>query len=416
MSERAIGHPRVILVLMLAVATVGTTLFAMSPLLPDVARSFDVPVSVAGTLPGAYGIALAVSAPIFGLTAHRLARARVIATGLAAFGLAWLFAVFARDFFWLMACAVAAGAATGATLPAAYAYATDLSAPGDRARVLGRVLSGWSVATVLVVPAMSLASQLIDWRWAFGALAVCALLLAAAIKRVAHPAARAAHAEAGGTGGTGGAAEAGLAGGLDAGAIAAIVADLKRVARHAHTRRLLAVNALDMGAVFAVYSFLGAEIRSANDWGATQSGLMFSLYGIGLALLTLNARWIDRIGPRRSALAALALLVAWFCAIPWLVGVPAAMVVIILGWGMLQATFFTSVTALAAEQIPELRGVVIALISGATFLGVAVYSPVAAWLYQQAGYYAVGLLSASGALAALALLRPVPDVPRALAP
>ncbi len=40
--------------LMLAVATVGATLFAISPLLPDIAQAFGVDVARAGILPGSF--------------------------------------------------------------------------------------------------------------------------------------------------------------------------------------------------------------------------------------------------------------------------------------------------------------------------------------------------------------------------
>ncbi|MCL4746523.1 MAG: MFS transporter [Burkholderiaceae bacterium] len=395
MSARATNHAPIVSVLMLAVATVGATLFAMSPLLPDIARAFGVPVSVAGTLPGAYSIALAIFAPVFGLTAQSLPRARVISAGLATFGSAWLIAVFTEDFASLMAFTVLAGAATGAALPSAYAYATDLSAPGDRARVLGRIVSGWSIAVVVVVPAMAVAAQSIDWRWAFGALGACALVLALRLALMPHP------------------GEVGERRRLDADAIRAIGADLAQVARHARTRRLLAVNALDMGAFYAVYSYLGAELRSANDWDATPSGLMFALYGVGMAIVTFNAGWIDRRGARRVTIGALLTLCAMLAAIPWLTAIPAAMAVLVLGWGCLQGAFFTANTSLASEQIPALRGVVIALLSGSTFLGVALYSPLAALLYDSLGYPAVGLLAAAGCAVAAALLRARGGVPAA---
>ncbi len=386
MTARAGDHASIVSMLMLAVATIGATLFAMSPLLPDIARTFGVEVSVAGTLPGAYSFALAVFAPVFGLTAQSLPRVRVIAAGLAVFGLAWLLAVFSDDFATLMAFTMLAGAATGAALPAAYAYAADVSAPGDQARVLGRIVSGWSIAVVLVVPAMAIAAQSIDWRWAFGALGLCALLLAMRLALMHRPGAQHARRR------------------LDAGAIRAIGADLVQVARHARTRRLLAVNGLDMGAFYAVYSFLGAELRSANDWGATPSGLMFALYGVGLAIVTFNARWIDRLGARRVSIGALLALATLLAAIPWLTSIPAAMVVAVLGLGCLQAAFFTANTSIASEQIPALRGVVIALLSGSSFLAVALYSPLAALLYAALGYTAVGLLAAAGCAFAAALL------------
>ena len=53
-------------------------------------------------------------------------------------------------------------------IPATYAYAGDLSSFAHRGQVMGRIVSGWSIAIVLVVPLMAIASQTIGWQAAFG--------------------------------------------------------------------------------------------------------------------------------------------------------------------------------------------------------------------------------------------------------
>ena len=182
-----IGYRALVTALMLAVAAVGATIFAISPLLPDIAQAFDVPVARAGVLPGAFGISLAIVAPLIALTAQRLPRALLIIWGLVVFALAWLAALVATSFPTLLLLAALAGAATGAVLPATYAYAADLSSYAQRARVMGRIVSGWSIAILVVVPTMAMAAQVVDWRWAFGALAGCAIVIALLLAIIARP-------------------------------------------------------------------------------------------------------------------------------------------------------------------------------------------------------------------------------------
>ena len=95
-------------------------------------------------------------------------------------------------------------------------------------------------------------------------------------------------------------------------------------------------------------------------------------------------------------------------ALPWLAAVPLAMAAGIVLWGVVQGGFFTAITTLATEQIPELRGVVVALLSASTYLGVSLYTPLSALIYERAGYWAVGLEAACGCLLAAALLSRLP--------
>ncbi len=382
-----IAHRALVTALMLAVAAVGATIFAISPLLPDIAQAFDVPVARAGVLPGAFGISLAIVAPLIALTAQRLPRALLIIWGLVVFALAWLAALVATSFPTLLLLAALAGAATGAVLPATYAYAADLSSYAQRARVMGRIVSGWSIAILVVVPTMAMAAQVVDWRWAFGALAGLRDRASRCCSRSSRD------------------PTAPTIAALDG---AALLASLARVLRDRPTRLLLTANMLDMGAFYAVYSYAGAELRRLNDWGSSMAGLTVATYGVGLAIVTFNGHLIDRWGKRRSATGALLALGAVLSTLPWLASVPLAMAIGIVLWGVVQGGFFTAITTLASEQIPELRGVVVALLSASTYLGVSLYTPLSALVYDRLGYWAVGLEAACGCLVAAALLSRLP--------
>lgn len=392
--------------LMLAVATVGATLFAISPLLPDIAQAFGVDVARAGILPGAFGLSLAVVAPLVGLGAQHLPRTRIIILGLLAFALVWLLAIVVSVFEILVVLAMLAGAATGAVLPAAYACAADLVGYAQRARVMGRIVSGWSLAILLVVPMMGAAAQLMNWRWAFAALAGCALAIACwlAVSQRGAPSEQSSRSSSKPVDDASDRDSSPGADAVPAIRAADLLRDLQAVLRDSCVQVLLAANLLNMGAFYAVYSFAGAELRRVNDWGAAPASLIVACYGIGLALVTFNGRLIDRWGKRRSAITALCALGFVLSALPWLVGSPLTMAAAIMLWGLVQGTFFTAITTLASEQFTQLRGVVVALLSGSTYLGVSLYTPLSSWIYAQAGYRAVGLEAAAGCLLAAALL------------
>lgn len=402
--------PLLVPALTMSVATVGATMFAISPLLPDIARAHDVTIARAGTMQAAFSVALAVAAPIVGLGAQRVPRVHLIVAALCVYALAWIGAGQSTRFETLLALSALAGAASGTALPAIYAYAADLADPANRAHLMGRVVSGWSVAVLLVVPLMSLAAHVIDWRWAFGGLSVSALLMAGLLVRAPRPAgpvqpesaaqARVqaqAQAQAPGQGQamTGPSAPAPAGGVLNS---------LVRVLGDGGMRRILAANLLDMGAFYAVYAYLGSELRRLNDWGPTPAGLTIAVYGAGLAVVTFNARLIDRLGMRRTAIGALLLLVVVLAILPWLASVPAAMAVGMFTWGCVQGAFFVSATALAADRIPALRGVATALLGSSTYVGVSLLTPVGTGVFERFGYGAVGVLSAASCLLAAGLL------------
>ena len=56
-------YPLLVLGLTASVATVGATIFAISPLLSDIAASFGIAPAQAGRMIGVYGLAMAVMAP-----------------------------------------------------------------------------------------------------------------------------------------------------------------------------------------------------------------------------------------------------------------------------------------------------------------------------------------------------------------
>lgn len=369
--------------LMASIAIAGCAMLVVAPLFTELSQALAVPLSRIGLLPAFHGAALAVSAPIVGLTTQRLPRTTLMVSGLIIYGAAWLLASAVTSFPVLLFCAVLMGLGSGLVLPPAYALAGDLAASGAGAAVTRRVVGGWSIAFLAVMPFSALA-QWAGWRVAFVTLGLLSLTVALVILRAHKPPPVL----------------------PPVGSETRVWPSLAAVLSHTAARRLLLANLINMGGYFAIYTFLGSELRRANDWGPSAAGLVLAVYGLGLTLISLNAHRILEVGARRAGRSGLILLAPILIALPLSVVWPWAAILLIGLWACVQGTVFTSTTVLANEVLPAYRGVVAALQGAGTYLGVMIFTTVAAQIYATAGYAVVGVVCAvSTVMASLVLGR-----------
>ncbi|HMN83003.1 MAG TPA: MFS transporter [Burkholderiaceae bacterium] len=371
------SSPALINAIMLTVALVGSTNFVLSPLLADIAADLGIAIARSVLVPATCAGALAVVAPVVGLGMQTFRRSTVLVGGLLVYGAAWGGASLAPRFDLLLVCAALAGAAVGAVLPACYAAAAEMSGERDRARVMGRIVGGWAIAFLSVLPFTFLA-QWTGWRGALALLGGAALLLAAVVTMVRRPGP--------GSAGNAVAPQADSHAAREQTDLALILRSIREVFGDRPTVALLGVNLIDMAAFFGVYAYLGSEIRRVTGWGVSATGAVMAAYGIGLAIITFNGHWIDRFGRQRSAVLALAALAPILSLLPWSLHQPWAIALNVGAWGLVQGSVFTAMTALATEQLPQRRAVVTALLSCSTYLGISLLTPAFVAVFERAGY------------------------------
>ncbi|MEN2988489.1 MFS transporter [Tistrella sp. BH-R2-4] len=377
--------------LIAAVAGIGTEAFAVAPLLIDIAADFAMDVTDAALAISAYGLAVAVSAPLFGLFAGHLPRRRLIAGGMVLAAVAGVIAATAHSFGVLLAARVLSGFACGAVLPTIYAYVGDMVPFAARGRVMGRVMFGWAITMVTGVPLAGIAGEHLGWRGTLFLAAGLILVLAMAVLRLPQPPSVASR--MGGVQQTAGHSGAGF---------------LERLA-HAVTRpgvaALLATNLANMVSFYGIYAYVGTALRMAQGSGAAAAGGIVLWYGLGLAGSTLNARLVDRVGKDRVLTLALAVLAITLVALPRVMGVPVAFQAVLILWGLAQGLVVTAVNTLATERAGLARGLVMALMSAITYLGISIGAGamglvMAAWGFGAVGIVA-GVISLVGVVAAL---------------
>jgi len=159
---------------------IGTGEFAIMGFLPDVGLSFGVSTPVAGYVISAYALGVVVGAPIIAALAARVSRRSLLLVLMAVFAAGNLLSAFAPDFKSFFLLRFLTGLPHGAYFGVAALVASSMVPYHMRARSVGWVMLGLTIATLAGTPLTALFGQLLNWRVAFlfvGAIGVLTVAL-----------------------------------------------------------------------------------------------------------------------------------------------------------------------------------------------------------------------------------------------
>ncbi|MFT3989032.1 MFS transporter [Aestuariivirga sp.] len=160
---------------------IGTGEFAAMGFLPSVATGLGVTVPQAGHIISAYALGVVIGAPVFAVLGARLSRHRLLLLLMMIFGLGNLVSALAPSFASLTVLRFATGLPHGAYFGVAALVAAGMAGPDARARAVGRVMLGLTIATLLGTPAATWAGQVLGWRVAFAFVGALGLLTVALV-------------------------------------------------------------------------------------------------------------------------------------------------------------------------------------------------------------------------------------------
>jgi DHA1 family inner membrane transport protein len=375
-----------VLALMAGIFAVGSEELVVSPLLVDMAESFDTTVAVMALSVSVYGIGTAVGALLFAPLGDRGSRRLSLAIGMAAFVLGTVLCAFTAGAGLFFAGRVLAGLAAGAFVPTAYAFVGDQIPYRHRAKAMGIVVSSWSISLVLGVPMGSFLGQWAGWRWTFGLLSVLGALVACGLLR---------------------ATEESRPGPDPSGESPATAQGWLRSAGRAFLAPRVPVYVLatflNMFGFYGMYTYLGSALQFRFGSGSSMTGAMILLYGLGFSTSFVTGRWADERGKERVLVALLAGLVPALALIPFVVHWTALLVLCLFLWGAMQSLVVTVLSTLLSESSPSHRGTILAFYSLATNLAVALGAALLGPLFIAHGFSAVGWVCAAVTLVAFAL-------------
>lgn len=146
---------------------IGTTEFVTMGLLPEIADGLQISIPQAGHVISIYALGVVVGAPTIAMLAARWSRQRLLIALMACFALGNLASALAGGYLSLSLFRFISGLPHGAYFGVASLVAASLAPPQQRARAVGRMMLGLSVATLAGVPLATWLGQQFGWRAAF---------------------------------------------------------------------------------------------------------------------------------------------------------------------------------------------------------------------------------------------------------
>lgn len=251
--------PMMVLLIEIALAAggfgIGTGEFVIMGLLPDVATTYGVSVPDAGTVITAYALGVVVGAPIIAVLAAKLPRKTLLLALMGVFALGNILSALAPGFWSFTALRFITGLPHGAYFGVAALVAASMVPPHRRARAVGRVMLGLTIATLIGTPIATFIGQQMNWRSAFfmvgaiGALTVLLIALYLPKDKVAEG--------------------------------ASVRRELGAFAR-LQVWLTLAVAAVGFGGMFSIFSYIAKTTTDTAGMPASMVAIVLALFGIGM--------------------------------------------------------------------------------------------------------------------------------------
>jgi predicted MFS family arabinose efflux permease len=332
---------------------IGTGVMLVPGTLNNISSSLNVSVASAGQIITAGAILMCISAPLLAALVGGWDRRKLLTGSLLWYGLLHAACVAAASYGSLLTLRVMAMIAPAIFTPQAAAVAGLLVPPEQRGKAITMVFLGWSIASVVGAPLGAWIGGTLGWRWAFGLLAVLALLSAAWVWRV-------------------------LPSGVRPPALSA------QLWRETLSSKVLlsavAVTAISSAGQFVLFAYQAPFLVAKVQATPSMIALYFTVFGaFGFVGNLVISRHVDRLGPPRAVLMALACMA--LSLLLWPLGTSLALLCLVsVPWAL---GCFSSNSAQQARLVaiaPAVASVSIALNTSAMYMGQGFGSALGGWL------------------------------------
>ncbi|MCZ4578082.1 MFS transporter [Gordonia amicalis] len=244
-----------ILALALGGFGIGTTEFVAMGLLSNIAGSLGVSEPTAGHVISAYALGVVVGAPLIAALTARMSRRVLLIALMVAFTIGNLATVLAPSYGLLLVARFVAGLPHGAYFGVAALVAAHLAGPRNRAKAVGQVMLGLSVANVVGVPAAAWLGETFGWRTAFAIVVVIGIATVVALVRVLPT--------------------------LSGMTITDPLTELGAL-RRTQVWFTLVIGVVGFGGMFAFYTYLNSALTSVTGLPVSVVPFALMLYGLGM--------------------------------------------------------------------------------------------------------------------------------------
>lgn len=374
------GLPQALWALMLGNLIIGTGVMVVPGTLNDISSSLGVTVPQAGMLITAGAILMGLGAPTLATLVAGWDRRRLLVGSLLWYGVLLGACALAPDYGTLLPLRVLAMVAPAVFTPQA-AASVGLMVPSERrGQAITFVFLGWSVASVMGMPLSAWVGGTLGWRWAFGGVALGALVGGWWLWRVMPDGIKPVALSRKGWGQALGSAPLMLA---------------------------VGVTLLSAFGQFTLFSYFAPYFRQMLGVEAGTLSLMFLWFGVfGLTGNVGLSRHIDKLGAARAAMLTLGLMT--LTQLLWPLGQSVwSMALVLVPWALGCFAANSAQQARLVNLSPQLAPATVALNTSAMYAGQAMGSALGGWMIAQGQmaqlhWVSLGLLLLAMALSAWA--------------
>jgi len=355
---------------------IGTGVMIVPGMLNDLSAGLAVSPAAIGMLISAFAMTICIGGPFLAGWTSAIDRRKLLTASLLLYAVMHLLAAAAPGYNTLLA--VRMVTAIGAALFTAQAAATAglMVPPETRGKAIGLVFLGWSIAAVVGTPLGAWLGAHIGWRPTMGLVGLLAALFAAGVwlqipdKLFVAPMDRAAW---------------------------------KSLLTNTPLLLAISVTAIQALGMFSLFSYMALALKDFIGATPTVISLVFLCFGAtGVIGNVLGARMMDRIGPTRVGLAAMACMLVALLLWPLTRGSLPVTILLTLVWGLGCFAVNSAQQARLVAMAPALASASVSLNSSAIYLGQAAGAFIGGLIVSGSG---TGMLSVFGAVPmALAIL------------
>lgn len=346
--------PGVVWLLTLCVALVGANALTLGPIAPAIAIDYAIAASQVLYASAAYGAGTAIGALFLARYIDNTGARSMLRLALSGLFSAFVGSALASSATLLTLAQLLAGLSAGVALPACYSVAAAVATRGDESRILGIVLTGWTLSLVAGVTLSALLADWLHWRSVFVLLAVLTLAVLLASRRARLP---------------GGASGLPAPSPLSAWRVPGVPVLLLRVAGY-------------MMAFYGVYAYLGDHVVHQLQLSVSHNGWLSASYGLGFGLAALLNRYLDQWPRQRAITLSLLALALLYLGLATIAASYSLLLPAVLLWGVINHLAVNVLIAALGAADPAQRGTLLGLYSGTTYLSMSVATVGFGWLYQ----------------------------------
>lgn len=356
----------------------GLAVLSPSAMLNELSSSLNVSIPQAGLLITFGAVVLTIGSPLMAWLASSFDRRLLLAGTMFVTAALHAAMVFAPEYFSLLALRLAMLLVVALFTPqAAGVVALIEPDPGRRAGAISLVFLGWSLTVAAGLPLITLLTHQFGWRPALGVIALatllCGILVLYALPKKLF-------------------------------AAPVSMATWSSVFRNPFMMLILLITVLQTSGQFHVFPYIEPLATKLANTTPAQVGILFAIFGItGFAGNVVAARIVGTLGPMKTSLVFFALI--FIGMLIWASGAHYfyALAVGAMIWGLGFAAANSMQQARLVGAAPALAGATVALNTSALYIGQAVGSGIAGFLYARGAFDTIAFSAIIFVAAAIAI-------------